>query len=379
MNRDITPDRGVVALAERILSLLDEGSFSSTYKYAVLLGLIDLCLEKTSNDGTPPDTIYPAELAEKVIALYWPHCRPYAKDESGQVLRLKQNSGSQASIIKAIERFRARHAQDPSITLSRAKAELRAGYLELRDDVEWTLIEMPLPKLQRIGGPVRAFLYDISWDDNVRRGVVPLGACERPVNFDNRILLRPGVGAGLVALNALIRPLIHRQWASMVARINRLQEARLEEFLFGAERPSLEAVRQPLREAQDNRCFYCQQSIHGPVEVDHFIPWARYPDNRIQNLVLADRGCNNDKRDHLAATELLDRWRRRNENGSSTLTQLEEIAQTVGWESGAATTMSVARGIYLGLPEGAHLWAGREVFTLMDPEAMRRALGLAGL
>ena len=26
--------------------------------------------------------------------------------------------------------------------------------------------------------------------------------------------------------------------------------------------------------------------------MDHFIPWARYPDDGIENLVLADAGCN---------------------------------------------------------------------------------------
>lgn len=60
-----------IALAERILQLLDQGSFVSTYKYAVLLGLLDLCLERTSPDGTPPAELTTRELAEKVIELYW--------------------------------------------------------------------------------------------------------------------------------------------------------------------------------------------------------------------------------------------------------------------------------------------------------------------
>ena len=34
-----------IAFAERVLTLLDDGSFTATYKYAVLLGLTDLCLE----------------------------------------------------------------------------------------------------------------------------------------------------------------------------------------------------------------------------------------------------------------------------------------------------------------------------------------------
>jgi HNH endonuclease len=43
--------------------------------------------------------------------------------------------------------------------------------------------------------------------------------------------------------------------------------------------------------------------------VDHFLPWARYPENGIENLVVTDPRCNNDKRDFLAAAEHVERWR----------------------------------------------------------------------
>ena len=38
----VEPDGGPIAFAERLLSLLDEGRFTATYKFAVLLALIDL-------------------------------------------------------------------------------------------------------------------------------------------------------------------------------------------------------------------------------------------------------------------------------------------------------------------------------------------------
>ncbi len=40
-------DGDLIRLAERLLAILDRGRFTATYKYAVLLGLIDLCVEKT--------------------------------------------------------------------------------------------------------------------------------------------------------------------------------------------------------------------------------------------------------------------------------------------------------------------------------------------
>jgi hypothetical protein len=63
----------IVAFAERLLELLDQGSFQTTYKYAVLLGLMDLCVEHTSAKGAAPTSVTTRQLAEKVLELYWSH------------------------------------------------------------------------------------------------------------------------------------------------------------------------------------------------------------------------------------------------------------------------------------------------------------------
>ena len=49
-----------------------------TYKYAVLLALIDVCLEHTQNSGAPPEMVTTRQLADKVVELYWPHSVPFA-------------------------------------------------------------------------------------------------------------------------------------------------------------------------------------------------------------------------------------------------------------------------------------------------------------
>ena len=46
----------------------------------------------------------------------------------------------------------------------------------------------------------------------------------------------------LVELAGVVRPLVHRHWISMVTRLNKLPESRLEEFLFGRDRVSLTPV-----------------------------------------------------------------------------------------------------------------------------------------
>jgi hypothetical protein len=66
-----------LALAERILELLGQGRFTATYKYAVLLALLDLCLENVARDGAAPDLLTTRQLAVKIVELYWPHTRPW--------------------------------------------------------------------------------------------------------------------------------------------------------------------------------------------------------------------------------------------------------------------------------------------------------------
>jgi hypothetical protein len=69
----VAEDRGVIGFAEKMLGLLDEGRFTATYKYAVLLGLMDLCIENTTASGAPPSVVTTDQLAGKVLETYWPH------------------------------------------------------------------------------------------------------------------------------------------------------------------------------------------------------------------------------------------------------------------------------------------------------------------
>ena len=232
-----------------------------------------------------------------------------------RVLR-QSSAGKQAEIVQRIQRFRE-GVGDLSFAAAR-RASGGEPYEQLTRSVEWKLVEMPLPKLQFIGREEDRFIYEYNFPRRMenQRLLQPYweGTGE---TFDNRLLLRDNVGASLIALNGVLRPLIHRQWAMMVAKLNDLQEAALETFLFGHERIALDPVRRPLRELQSHRCFYCGDAIGAQCEVDHFIPWARHADNGIHNLVAVDGRCNNRKRAYLAAAEHVERWRLRTKDQAS--------------------------------------------------------------
>ena len=358
------PDRTAIRLAERLIQLLGRGGFTATYKYAVLIGLMDLCLELTSATGLPPDMITTRQLAEKVIELYWPHCAPY--EDTCELLR--QNTGkegTQAEIIRHIDAFRkgtkVNHAA--SLPISRARSAAPDAYEKLVRLIEWKLVEMPLPRLQIIGGEEDRFLYEYGFTDKTTRREVDLYQKGKSHGFDNRLLFAPGVSAALIALNGVVRPLIYRNWADMVARVNLLDEPKLEKFLFGAERVALDSVRPRLRDLQDGRCFYCEKSLGAACHVDHFVPWARHADNSIDNLVAAHVGCNGQKSDYLAAAEHVVRWRERSARHAG---DLVEIARQEQWETRPERTLSVARAIYRMLPDDARLWLSGRSFLVID-------------
>jgi len=352
-----------VGFAERVLTLLDLGNFTATYKYAVMLALMDLCLEGTSRSGTPPLQLTTRQLALKVLELYWPQARPI---DPGKRRILLQNRGGQARILNRILRFK--EGREPGLGFHQARVADPRAFERLVDDVEWVLVFMPLPKLQRVGGKVDEFIYHISWNDHISRR-----EWRNLDDHDNQIHLVPEAAENLVRLSGLLRPLLQRQWSDMVARLNRdlFSEASLDEFLFGIPRRDLHLVRGRLRELQDDRCFYCGERLSNSPEVDHFIPWSRYPDNGIDNLVVAHARCNRHKSNHLAATEHLGHWRTRADEAKG---DLESIAESTEWERNTDRTHSVVRGIYLSLPGHLRLWKVGDEFEEADQRILTRIL-----
>jgi hypothetical protein len=148
-----------------------------------------------------------------------------------------------------------------------------------------------------------------------------------------------------------------------------MEEARLECFLFGADRTPLTAVVPALLDLQTGLCFYCQGRLTPKLHVDHFIPWSRYPENGLANLVLAHPGCNLEKKDFLAATPHVLRWSER-----LTSKTLAELESQLRWDAAVDEMRGVARGIYLRLPEDALLWTAGKTFDRPDLAQLRGAL-----
>ena len=271
----------------KLQRILGEGLFVASYKYALLLALAELSVEKApALDGSL--RIELDELAERFITLYWRQVAPF----KGKTLA--QSSGpKEAVVIREIAKFRP---MAPTL----AMAYRRKDWPRLVRRVARTLAEMPLMKLQLVGRERLDFLYE---EKLVDRGIV----------------LRPGVAACFRAQFAVVQALVQTAWLSFVQRLplNRPvlgSMTDLADFLFGAERSGLKAIAVGLMDLQKGRCFYCGGAVRDGGAVDHFIPWSRYPLDLGHNFVLAHGSCNQDKRNMLAATGHLERWVERNDN-----------------------------------------------------------------
>lgn len=365
----VDEERGAIAFGQRLLALLDTGSFTTSYKYALLLAILDATLEGTDAAGRPPQALHATDLGRRVFATYWTQARPFG---DGGLLR----QSKQRDLLVKIAELRAELSLPAGMPLEVARSRFPSEVDQLERDAVATVVRYPVPLLQRHGrrtGAHDEFLYRCPWTD----GITP-GRMRRP-DFDDQLPLQLGVGQHLTALAGLVRPVIERAWLHHVARRNddQVEELQLESFLFGASRVSLTPVRDPLLELQRGRCFYCDGE-RGPWDVDHFLPWSRWPDDRLDNLVVAHRRCNNAKRDALAAVDHLAAWWRRANDGPPDR-HLEQVASATGWPRRTNRTLAAARGIYLHQPAGTVVWSGVERFEPLDLDAARAVLLSTGL
>lgn len=277
---------------KNIQLILQSGSFSSTYKFALLISLSRLSIEKGEDEGGTLILEY-TDLAEKFIELYWKQAVPYTFHEDGQLI-LNQNNGKQAAIVNRIILLRQSYS---SLGLLRRDTSV---WLKLLKEVAKTIKEMPVRYLQNINGQNFEFLYRLEYSNK-------------------QLTLLPQVMYCLRQFSEIIEELCQKRWIDYIRKnstnapiLNKLPN--LEQFMFEPSRNQLNAVANVLVELQECKCFYCKKSMKkGSYAVDHFIPWSMYPSDTGHNFVLADSSCNSKKSNLLASDEFLHKWRERNE------------------------------------------------------------------
>ena len=272
--------------------LLDEGEFTATYKFALLMAIADISVEK-GEDSAVSLEITAQEIAAKFIKYYQRQALPFVGlGSSSETAILHQNTGRQARVVSLVREAQENyeHGNSDGIDLSLR----RPGLL---GKVTATVVERPLWKLQVLRGGENNFFYP-----NMKPS--------------RTIQLNPGIAFCFRRFHGFVHRLAQAGWVRFLR--NRPQNhvllgevGDLGAFLFGSERNPLGSYRDFLKEIQANQCFYCGSRMGSP-QVDHFIPWSRYSFDLGHNFVLACPSCNSSKRDMLAAPRHLENWVRRN-------------------------------------------------------------------
>lgn len=321
---------------QHLQHLFEEGDFVATYKYALLMSLAELAVESDVDDGELELPM--TKIGEKFAELYWPQTIPYVSEANGaSPAVLSQNQGKQAAVVNALAMLR----QQGAATISQAM-RLPQWTPTVRG-IASTVAAMPVQYLQNVGSTLVPFLYDYP-------------------NPRGKLVLKPGVAFMLRTFHLLIQQLARSGWVRHVRENGRNasvigQADELESFMFGSSRNALAAAGVVLTKIQSGKCFYCGKTITTTGDVDHFIPWSKYPRDLAHNFVLAHAECNRRKSDMLGAERHLNHWLERNRRYGADI-----VDEMKGFLADNDCSNRVARWAYeQGVTTAAHGWVEKQV------------------
>ena len=366
MDRHPTADEHLAFLV-KLQRLLSEGDFTATYKFALLMALADISVERGHDDVRPLD-ISMRDIAENFIECYWQQTNPYGSGVettggAGNLANLtsgirsevyatpatqfngviSQNMGATAKVVSDIQTFRQSTHTDSIV-----KAKQAASFGKLVTSIAQTVSAQPVTYFQNIAGATDAFVYE-----RIRAG----------------LRLKPGVSSHLRKFHGLIQHMTRDRWVRHIKNNKRNipilgQKEDLYAFLFQTNRNALGIISTSLSKLNNKTCFYCRNRINGTPDVDHFIPFSVYGRDIVQNFVLAHASCNRSKSDVLAAKPHIQKWL---ESLDKYQDDINQIAQEAGVISDHATILSVANWTYQqGHQAGAHAWIRKGEFERIE-------------
>lgn len=331
--------------------LLRSGETTTTYKYAMLIALADLAIERPTQ-ALPLDAV-----ADKFIELYWQMSVAFpGKGTKGTdvLTQVTPSNRTPHAAITVLLRDQIATAK----TL--AKARKQPKWSSLRSQVRGKVVQKyVLEALQRVGKQLDPFIYDPG-----------------RAKTDKAVTLTPAASFCFQQFHGLITDQVRGAWLEFVRRFNEPiigEGTDLSGFLFGTGRARLDAYVPLLQELQKGRCFYCRAALKPKPEVDHFVPWSLYHTDLGHNFVLAHGSCNGAKSDFLADEAHLARWVERNADRRD---DMEAFFVKEDLLFDHAASMSITRWAYDGLAKTDGLaWTKGRTATVALGGAWQSLLG----
>jgi hypothetical protein len=119
-----------------IQRLLDEGLFTASYKFALLLALADLSIEYGDDSGKALELATDA-IAEKFVLTYWRQAMPYPNASEEAILQ--QNTDRQAAIVNFVGARKETEPPTRETVPAAAKCSVGAGRRRFRLDLSRTV------------------------------------------------------------------------------------------------------------------------------------------------------------------------------------------------------------------------------------------------
>lgn len=345
-----------IQFLERIQRILSEGTFTATYKFALLHALADLCIERAPSNPNAPLTLPITAITDRFVDLYHRQARPYPGRGKARVLQ--QNTGNQAAVVNALA--------EPARKYKTAIDPRALPALTLRK-INETIRDQPLWKLQTLAGGERLdFLYENTDVTTVRE-----------------ITLRPGIAYCFRAFHPFIVSMVRDRWERWIRRHNSDlfdEKTDLQAFLFGSDRQNLVGYREALLEVHGPTCFYRDTRLITAFDVDHFVPWSRYPVDLGHNFVLASRQANTKKKDRLPGRRFLERWL---QGCIDCHAELEAAFERRNLRHDLSASFAIFEWVYDGTEKtGGMVWEGGADLVRLDPgwrDRLRQARQQLGL
>ena len=357
------PKIDVLALAQKCVALIETTKMVATYKPATFIALLNVITQRVDDSGRPPKNVSVADVGREVLRLYWNQAVGF---EGGAPLK----QSAQRDVVAQIVQFRTAHKLVlPRNTLDQARAISPGGFRDLELQCIRTVANYPIRLLQKFGEGNNAreeqFLYGFSW-----KGNLPVKQIETA-----HLILKPGVGEGLLLLSPLLRTQLENQWMSYVSERNRLPRSGLNKYLFGFMRSEVASLAKYLVPLQNSKCFYCDAVItNGRAHVDHVVPWSFSHDDGLDNLVAACVVCNLNKSAMLLGLRHLKKWGMRMVVGSSENVAITKLVAKHGLHRDLDLTHRLARSAYSLAPPGTSVWNSRGKVTILNSKASLKIL-----
>lgn len=289
------------------------------------MATVNLAIESGVSDDSEYSVSY-QQLAEQFIQLYWTQALPFSDQSGDSVLRQSSTTG-QAKVITSILKLQ-QETKTTSIHVARTRSIKK--WQSTIKDVAQTIKNNPAKYLQSAQDKViREFLYVYNPKENA-------------------IVLMPGIAYCFTRFSQIIHKLCQQYWTEFVRKNRHNQiyfsdDIDLQQFLFHQSRQNLKVLEFILIDIQQGQCFYCHKPLENNIEVDHFIPWSKYPVDTTHNFVLTDHKCNNSKRDYLAEELFYEKWLKRNQQHGHTI---EQEAKTIGFITNQQRSETISQWAY---------------------------------